>query len=147
MLARATMSQLSSFSSGFTLHQENPRRGFPTRAFAGAELHEWRLFRQMARCLETLRQRSGRTASSLGPADSTSTTAIHPEASHFRRWATLPSSLCREITKSQFTIKRTFYNASLKTASGVNRISRDNYISCASCHADGGQDGRVWDFT
>jgi YVTN family beta-propeller protein len=27
------------------------------------------------------------------------------------------------------------------------RLSRDSYISCASCHNDGGQDGRVWDFT
>jgi YVTN family beta-propeller protein len=27
-----------------------------------------------------------------------------------------------------------------------DRISLDNYISCASCHSDGGHDGRVWDF-
>ncbi len=27
------------------------------------------------------------------------------------------------------------------------RLSRDSYMSCASCHADGGDDGRVWDFT
>ncbi|MBK7974866.1 MAG: Ig-like domain-containing protein [Deltaproteobacteria bacterium] len=27
------------------------------------------------------------------------------------------------------------------------RISRDGYISCAGCHADGDDDGRVWDFT
>ena len=27
------------------------------------------------------------------------------------------------------------------------QMSRDSYISCASCHQDGGQDGRVWDFT
>jgi YVTN family beta-propeller protein len=27
------------------------------------------------------------------------------------------------------------------------RLSRDSYMSCASCHADGGEDGRVWDFT
>jgi len=27
------------------------------------------------------------------------------------------------------------------------RMSRDGYISCASCHFDGGQDGQVWDFT
>ncbi|MCY1502983.1 Ricin-type beta-trefoil lectin domain-like protein [compost metagenome] len=26
-------------------------------------------------------------------------------------------------------------------------MSKDNYISCASCHADGGDDGMVWDFT
>ena len=27
------------------------------------------------------------------------------------------------------------------------RLARDAYLSCASCHADGGHDGRVWDFT
>ncbi|MFM2450511.1 MAG: hypothetical protein RIS44_2961 [Pseudomonadota bacterium] len=27
------------------------------------------------------------------------------------------------------------------------RLSRDRYMSCASCHNDGGQDGRVWDLT
>jgi YVTN family beta-propeller protein len=37
--------------------------------------------------------------------------------------------------------KKIFYNAS------DPRMSADSYISCASCHADGGHDGRVWDFT
>ena len=37
--------------------------------------------------------------------------------------------------------KQIFYNAS------DPRMSRDGYISCASCHADGGGDGQVWDFT
>ena len=27
------------------------------------------------------------------------------------------------------------------------RLARDSYMSCASCHNDGGEDGRVWDFT
>ena len=27
------------------------------------------------------------------------------------------------------------------------RLARDGYMSCASCHADGGHDGRVWDLT
>ncbi len=27
------------------------------------------------------------------------------------------------------------------------RLARDAYMSCASCHADGGHDGRVWDLT
>ncbi|NLE85402.1 MAG: DUF1929 domain-containing protein [Myxococcales bacterium] len=27
------------------------------------------------------------------------------------------------------------------------RLARDRYISCATCHAEGGQDGRVWDLT
>ena len=37
--------------------------------------------------------------------------------------------------------KRVFYNAS------DTRMSAEGYISCASCHSDGGQDGRNWDFT
>jgi YVTN family beta-propeller protein len=28
-----------------------------------------------------------------------------------------------------------------------NRLALQEYISCASCHADAGHDGRVWDFT
>jgi len=30
---------------------------------------------------------------------------------------------------------------------GQNEMSFEGYISCASCHLDGSQDGRVWDFT
>ena len=30
---------------------------------------------------------------------------------------------------------------------GQNPMSFEGYISCASCHLDGSQDGRVWDFT
>jgi YVTN family beta-propeller protein len=37
--------------------------------------------------------------------------------------------------------KLIFYNAD------DNRMNRDKYISCAGCHLDGGQDGRVMDFT
>ncbi|MBS0657499.1 MAG: Ig-like domain-containing protein [Verrucomicrobia bacterium] len=37
--------------------------------------------------------------------------------------------------------KRIFYNAA------DPRMSADGYVSCASCHVDGGSDGRVWDFT
>jgi DNA-binding beta-propeller fold protein YncE len=37
--------------------------------------------------------------------------------------------------------KKLFYDAS------DARISKDGYISCASCHLDGEHDGRVWDFT
>ena len=36
--------------------------------------------------------------------------------------------------------KRLFYDASSK------RINAAGYMSCASCHLDGGEDGRVWDF-
>ena len=27
------------------------------------------------------------------------------------------------------------------------RLARDRYMSCASCHNEGGEDGRVWDLT
>jgi YVTN family beta-propeller protein len=37
--------------------------------------------------------------------------------------------------------KKIFYNAA------DPRMSKDGYLSCASCHLDGGTDGRVWDFT
>ena len=37
--------------------------------------------------------------------------------------------------------KEIFYNA------GDPRMSRGGYLSCASCHLDGEQDGRIWDFT
>jgi hypothetical protein len=37
--------------------------------------------------------------------------------------------------------KRLFYDANSV------RLNFEGYMSCASCHLDGGQDGRVWDFT
>lgn len=37
--------------------------------------------------------------------------------------------------------KRIFYNA------GDPRMSAESYISCATCHVDGGHDGRTFDFT
>jgi YVTN family beta-propeller protein len=37
--------------------------------------------------------------------------------------------------------KQLFYDAK------DTRLARDSYMSCASCHNDGGHDGRVWDLT
>jgi DNA-binding beta-propeller fold protein YncE len=37
--------------------------------------------------------------------------------------------------------KTLFYN------SNDSRMAQDGYMSCASCHLNGGHDGRVWDFT
>ena len=37
--------------------------------------------------------------------------------------------------------KRLFYDAA------DTRLARDGYLSCASCHNDGGGDGRTWDLT
>lgn len=51
--------------------------------------------------------------------------------------------LVSEEKLDAFTLrgKKIFYHA------GAPKMSRDAYISCASCHLDGGHDGRVWDFT
>ncbi len=45
------------------------------------------------------------------------------------------------LTESTLLGKQIFYNAD------DTRMSRESYISCASCHVDGGHDGRTWDFT
>lgn len=45
------------------------------------------------------------------------------------------------MTPAALRGKQLFYNAADR------RMSRDNYMSCASCHADGSDDGMVWDFT
>lgn len=46
-----------------------------------------------------------------------------------------------KLTAEVLQGKRLFYDA-LDT-----RLARDAYVSCASCHNDGGHDGRVWDLT
>lgn len=45
------------------------------------------------------------------------------------------------LSREQLKGKQIFYNAK------DNRMSRDGYMSCASCHVDGMDDGVVWDFT
>ncbi|HEX8681952.1 MAG TPA: Ig-like domain-containing protein [Ardenticatenaceae bacterium] len=58
------------------------------------------------------------------------------------RHITTVSTVDREALPAQVLAgKQLFYNAA------DPRMNRDGYISCASCHLDGGQDGRVWDFT
>jgi len=60
-----------------------------------------------------------------------------------------PPALLATIAATQFEAlgpqvlhgKRVFYNAA------DARMSQDGYTACAGCHLDGGQDGRVWDFT
>jgi len=42
--------------------------------------------------------------------------------------------------------KRTFYLAG-SDPFGFNEMSFEGYVACASCHIDGGHDGRTWDFT
>ncbi len=61
--------------------------------------------------------------------------------------ATLPapqvlSSVASErLSTAVLRGKQFFYDAR------DTRLARDSYMSCASCHNDGGHDGRTWDFT
>lgn len=45
------------------------------------------------------------------------------------------------LTAELLNGKQLFYDAA------DDRLARDNYMSCASCHNDGDSDGRVWDLT
>jgi len=53
------------------------------------------------------------------------------------------------LNASELSGLQLFYNAfeGLTASSPVGRISAEGYISCASCHLDGGEDGNTWDFT
>jgi hypothetical protein len=55
--------------------------------------------------------------------------------------ATLASVGTERLTPTVLLGKQLFYDAR------DTRLARDRYMSCASCHNDGGQDGRVWDLT
>lgn len=46
-----------------------------------------------------------------------------------------------QLTELELLGKQVFYNAK------DPRMNKDGYISCASCHLDGGHDGQTWDFT
>ncbi|HEV8238614.1 MAG TPA: Ig-like domain-containing protein [Thermoanaerobaculia bacterium] len=54
---------------------------------------------------------------------------------------TVDTASSEVLTAAQLAGKRTFYHA------GDRRMSAEGYMSCATCHVDGGHDGRVWDFT
>jgi cytochrome c peroxidase len=55
--------------------------------------------------------------------------------------ATLASVGTDKLSATVLKGKQLFYDAK------DTRLARDAYISCATCHNDGGQDGRVWDLT
>ncbi|HEY9063886.1 MAG TPA: PA14 domain-containing protein [Burkholderiaceae bacterium] len=55
--------------------------------------------------------------------------------------ATLATVGTEKLTAQVLLGKKLFYDAR------DPRIARDSYMSCASCHNDGGHDGRVWDLT
>jgi len=59
----------------------------------------------------------------------------------FQRLATIATVAAEKLAPEVLLGKRIFYN------SADDRMARDNYISCAACHLDGGSDHRVWDFT
>ncbi len=54
---------------------------------------------------------------------------------------TLNTVANEQLSAQVLTGKQHFYDAR------DPRLARDSYMSCASCHNDGGHDGRVWDFT
>ncbi|HEY6514451.1 MAG TPA: PA14 domain-containing protein [Burkholderiaceae bacterium] len=55
--------------------------------------------------------------------------------------ATLASVGTERLAANVLRGKQFFYDAR------DTRLARDRYMSCASCHNDGGHDGRVWDLT
>jgi YVTN family beta-propeller protein len=68
-----------------------------------------------------------------GILDSTTNTSL--------RLAEIPTVANELLSQTVLAGKQIFYNAD------DPRMNRDRYISCAGCHQDGGQDGRVLDFT
>jgi YVTN family beta-propeller protein len=54
---------------------------------------------------------------------------------------TISAVATEKLTAEVLKGKQFFYDAR------DTRLARDRYMSCASCHNDGGQDGRVWDLT
>ncbi len=59
----------------------------------------------------------------------------------FPRLAAVTTQATEPLSAQILEGKRIFHNAA------DPRMSREAYISCASCHLDGDSDGRVWDFT
>ncbi len=55
--------------------------------------------------------------------------------------ATLPAVGAEKLAPQVLRGKQMFFDAR------DPRLARDSYLSCASCHNDGGHDGRVWDMT
>jgi MYXO-CTERM domain-containing protein len=55
--------------------------------------------------------------------------------------ATVPTASREVLDAVVLRGKQIFHDAA------DDRMSRDGYISCSSCHLDGGHDGRTWDFT
>ena len=61
------------------------------------------------------------------------------------------ATVSQEVLSGEVLLgKQIFYNASFgqgEPGELTGRMSAEGYLSCATCHQDGGQDGRVFDFT
>jgi YVTN family beta-propeller protein len=57
------------------------------------------------------------------------------------RVATLSTVAVEKLSSQVLRGKQLFYDAR------DTRLARDGYLSCATCHDDGGHDGRTWDLT
>ena len=79
--------------------------------------------------------------------------SIHNLTDFFASGSRAPSSVkvdtvaTEKLSAPVLDGKKTFYNAALKDAFGQDRMSKETYISCSTCHVDGSMDGRTWDFT
>lgn len=60
------------------------------------------------------------------------------ELNFLTKWKTVGSE---KLTADVLDGKRIFHNTV------TSNLSREGYMSCASCHFDGGHDGRVWDLS
>lgn len=60
---------------------------------------------------------------------------------NFKEIAYVPTVTSEKLNIDVLAGKKIFYTSS------DPRISKDSYLSCASCHIDGFSDERVWDFT
>ncbi|GEP45049.1 hypothetical protein BGE01nite_43400 [Brevifollis gellanilyticus] len=76
------------------------------------------------------------------------TVSVHNVTSYIRGGVALPTSIAtlncittEKLTATVLRGKQFFYDAQ------DVRLALQEYISCASCHNDGGHDGRIWDFT
>lgn len=60
------------------------------------------------------------------------------ELKHLSKWSTITTE---KMDKDVLDGKRIF------NKTNISNLSREGYMSCASCHMDGSHDGRVWDLS
>ncbi|TVR51681.1 MAG: PKD domain-containing protein [Puniceicoccaceae bacterium] len=78
------------------------------------------------------------TAHPVGAFLATGSLGLDPE--------TIITSTHEKLSPEVLDGKQIFYFAG-DNAEGINAMSLEGYISCATCHIDGSHDGRTWDFT